>query len=174
MTVERRGEGRLIFSSLASRTAAIIEAEIARVEAKRSRRRFSSSRAFALFISPMPVIIGEEKANIANKIKPPAGTARSGGSLHNHHLLFPVKSENQGNNSLHNHCNRSEQRGYTLQRGAAVCILHLVLSPICTALRFSLQRSFCLVEPLLRQARVCRSYRRTRRGWMTRKSQISY
>lgn len=57
----RRGEGRVMFSSRANRTAAIIEAAMVRVEAKRSRVRRSSSNAFARRISPMQSSIGEQK-----------------------------------------------------------------------------------------------------------------
>ena len=53
------GEGRLMFSSRASLTAAIMEAEMTRVEAKRSVMRCSSSFAMALFMTPMDASIGE-------------------------------------------------------------------------------------------------------------------
>jgi hypothetical protein len=49
------GELVPIRSSRASRTAAMIEAQIAMVEAKRSCVLCSSSRAFARFISPMKI-----------------------------------------------------------------------------------------------------------------------
>lgn len=50
-----------MFSSRARRTAAIIEAAMVSVEAKRSRVRRSSSYAFARRISPMQFSIGEQK-----------------------------------------------------------------------------------------------------------------
>jgi hypothetical protein len=64
-----RGEGRLM-SSQASRTAAMIDAAITTVEAKRSSIRCCSSRAVARRISPIRaslhqgIIIGEENTKI--------------------------------------------------------------------------------------------------------------
>lgn len=53
MTLISRGDGREMFSSLASRTAAIIAAAMTIVEANRSLILASSSRAVARCISPM-------------------------------------------------------------------------------------------------------------------------
>ena len=50
-----RGEGRVMFSSLASRTAAMMAAHIATVDANLCRILESSSLAMALFISPMKI-----------------------------------------------------------------------------------------------------------------------
>lgn len=55
-------------SSRARRTAAIMDAAMTRVEEKRSCIRSSFSRAALRFISPMPDIVGEQKANIAAEI----------------------------------------------------------------------------------------------------------
>ena len=63
-TVNTRGDDRVMFCSRASRTAAMIEAQIARVEAKRSVLRCSSSRAFARRISPMQTMVGENLAKM--------------------------------------------------------------------------------------------------------------
>jgi hypothetical protein len=53
MTESNLGDGRVISGSRASRTAAMTDAAITRVDAKRSLIRRSSSCAFARLISPM-------------------------------------------------------------------------------------------------------------------------
>ena len=58
MTEVSLGDGRLM-SSRANRTAAMMDAAIASVEANRSVIRRCSSFAFARFISPIAEIIGE-------------------------------------------------------------------------------------------------------------------
>jgi hypothetical protein len=56
ITDRTRGEDLPICGSRARRTAAMIEAQIAIVEAKRSRSRVSSSLALARRISPMRAV----------------------------------------------------------------------------------------------------------------------
>jgi hypothetical protein len=59
MTDVSLGDGRPMFSSRANLTAAMIEAEMASVDANRSVIRRFASYSFARFISPIGRIIGE-------------------------------------------------------------------------------------------------------------------
>lgn len=69
-----------MFSSRARRTAAMMEAQMATVDAKRARSLDSSSLAIALRSSPMFHSISDEKAKLSTAVQTPA-ISRLHGSL---------------------------------------------------------------------------------------------